>query len=200
MMPLVQRDCNICRRTRTRLEYKSKIYQYCSTLCRDKSRLRISQDLKKRFHTLYEIDENGCWIFKKGKSSGGYGCITYKGKQQRAHRVSYLLFNGDIKKGLFVCHSCDRPSCINPTHLWIGTNQDNIKDMFSKNRKSHVGEKNTRAILKEKEVKCIKIQLTNGHKINDIAKKYKVSRPVIEKIKYGYTWKHLDNDSPKGYR
>lgn len=191
-MPLIPRECKICHKVTIRLEYKSKKYQFCSILCRSQNRLKISQNLRDRFHTLYKIDSRGCWIWKKGKSSMGYGCISYDGKQQRSHRVSYLLYKGPIENGLFVCHACDIPSCVNPDHLWLGNNKENIIDMFKKKRKSNVGDNNPRATLKERQVINIKQKLKDGIKAAIIAKTYRVKKAIIDNIKVGRTWKHVE--------
>jgi hypothetical protein len=81
------------------------------------------------------ITESGCWIWMKALSGGnGYG-ITWDGqKVVRAHRASWLAFNGSIDDGLCVLHHCDTPSCVNPAHLFVGTQADNIRDCVRKGR------------------------------------------------------------------
>lgn len=86
-----------------------------------------------RFHAL--VDKSGdCWEWTGNKNMLGYGMIWYDGKNIRAHRVSYLIFNGDLSDNLFVCHKCDNPSCVNPSHLFLGTSKDNMRDMIKKGR------------------------------------------------------------------
>ena len=87
-----------------------------------------------RFRNLYRIDESGCWEWTSEKTEKGYGRLRVNGKNVRAHRLSYQLFVGEIPKGLFVCHSCDNPGCVNPEHLFVGTCMDNIHDMIVKGR------------------------------------------------------------------
>lgn len=72
----------------------------------------------------------GCWECSGWKDSGGY--VSFY--SECAHRVSYRIYKGTIPDGLLVCHSCDNPSCVNPDHLWVGTNQDNMDDMIRKER------------------------------------------------------------------
>ena len=72
-----------------------------------------------------------CWLWAKSKGNGGYGRIL-NGKQ--AHRIIYEALVGEIPKGMFVCHSCDTPPCINPEHLFLGTAKDNTADMLIKGR------------------------------------------------------------------
>lgn len=77
---------------------------------------------------------DGCWIWQGGKNKDGYGAATVNGKYINAHRLSFKLNIGEIPKGMFVCHTCDTPSCINPEHLFLGTHEDNMKDMKKKGR------------------------------------------------------------------
>lgn len=76
----------------------------------------------------------GCWWWTAGESSGGYGSLSFGGKPQKAHRVSFTLFKGPIENGLLVCHSCDNKLCVNPEHLWLGTDKDNTMDSIKKGR------------------------------------------------------------------
>ena len=75
-----------------------------------------------------------CWEWQAGLDSDGYGRIQFDGKRQGAHRFSWILHNTDIPQGMCICHRCDNPACVNPNHLFLGTQVDNIYDMVSKNR------------------------------------------------------------------
>ena len=85
------------------------------------------------------IDENvdkssGCWVWLLCTKAYGYGHLKVNGKTRRAHRVSWEEFNGTIPKGAYVLHTCDNPSCVNPKHLFLGTQAHNMRDMKSKGR------------------------------------------------------------------
>lgn len=80
---------------------------------------------------------DGCWLWIGNTNRSGYGRIGLGGRGGRkvlAHRFSYQLFNGEIPVGLHVCHSCDVPNCVNPSHLWLGTDADNARDCGAKGR------------------------------------------------------------------
>lgn len=133
---------------------------------------------------------SGCWLWDSSLSSRGYGVIKRNYKKIKAHRAAYELFVGEIPVGLFVLHKCDVPSCVNPDHLFLGTNSDNMQDMLKKGRQPDLkGEKNPSAKLNPAKVKCIKILLGDKSKTQqEIANIYSIGRTVISDIKRGKTW------------
>ena len=77
----------------------------------------------------------GCWLFAGREwSHNGYGRIRYRGRWWRAHRLAYKLLKGRLRRGKQVLHRCDTPACLNPDHLWQGTNRTNAKDRHRKGR------------------------------------------------------------------
>jgi len=75
-----------------------------------------------------------CWNWKGETEKGGYGKFPNPGKEKRAHRFSYQLHYGRVPPGLFVCHRCDNPTCVNPNHLYAGTAFDNARDASVRGR------------------------------------------------------------------
>ena len=75
-----------------------------------------------------------CWVWTGSRSWKQYGRVRMGSHSYQAHRVSWEMVNGPIEKDLWVLHRCDNPPCVNPAHLFLGTNEDNIKDKLNKKR------------------------------------------------------------------
>ncbi len=89
----------------------------------------------KRFFTGFkELGIGVCWQWMRCLSPKGYGKIFDRGKHKRAHRISWEIYHGPIPSNLLVCHTCDNPSCVNPNHLFLGTQKDNRVDCSTKGR------------------------------------------------------------------
>lgn len=135
-----------------------------------------------------------CWLWTASTTSWGYGQIMHKGKGSRAHRVSWELHNGPIPTGLFVCHHCDVPACVNPAHLFLGTNAENLADMDAKGwrvnpRRSGPGEVHGHVTLTEKQVLDICQRPSQG--LGTLAKEFNVTRTQISRIRRRKAWTHL---------
>lgn len=133
---------------------------------------------------------NSCILFKGCKDTGGYGLKRYKNKLYKAHRLEWIQKRGDIPDGLFVCHHCDNPACINLEHLFLGTNSDNMKDMYSKGRGNNFkGEGSPCSKLTRVDVVYIRELLKLNITQQKIADTYKVDRTLISQIKGNKIWK-----------
>jgi HNH endonuclease len=144
---------------------------------------------KKRL--LEKTIQNGdCLLFNKTYIGQKYGSIWYKGNQERAHRVSWMLENGPIPKGFVVMHICDVPQCVNPKHLTIGTQHQNIMDCIAKRRqKQRCGEYSPKSKLTWDLVAKIKELLHQNVACAEVARMFGTDKTTISNIKNGKTWK-----------
>ena len=137
-----------------------------------------------------------CVIFSGCIDARGYGKMRYNGRVERAHRVAYMRNVGKIPAGKVVRHKCDNPSCVNPQHLELGSQLDNVRDIYERNRQAdHSGENNSQAQLTVQQVREIKYALLSPYRgiVRDLAAKYGVSRTIVTNIKIGRTWTFLNN-------
>jgi hypothetical protein len=147
-------------------------------------RLKKAGSLHDRFFSRFVKLENGCWQWRAHTDKDGYGFLPGAHNNIRAHRLSYELHIGQIPPGLIICHHCDNPGCVNPGHLFIGTQKDNAQDALRKKR-HYVGEKNGRSKLTEENVKEILNSSLNGQKL---AEKFGVTRSTINHVRRRTTW------------
>jgi hypothetical protein len=93
--------------------------------------------LRNRILNSIDINPNGCWDWNKARNRQGYGAMSYRTKAgQRANRISYMVFKGEIPEGMLVCHTCNRTCCVNPDHLYLGTHTDNMNDLKKSRKKN----------------------------------------------------------------
>jgi hypothetical protein len=138
---------------------------------------------------------NGCWVWT-GRRGGklGYGRLKRNGVSYQAHRYSWTLTNGEIPDGLFVCHHCDNPPCVNPAHLFLGTQADNLADRDAKGRAVYWrGPKNAATKLTEEQVQEIR-RLSQIHIETsqiELARRFDVSPSLISQIIGGKAWGYV---------
>lgn len=144
--------------------------------------------MKDKINKNIEIDENGCWLWMASRHKQGYGNLSYKRIPSLAHRVSWMVYNGEIPQGIKVCHKCDEPSCVNPDHLFLGTQLDNVGDCVKKGRFTRNIPKTRRIKLNWCQVQEIKELHKKGMTRNQLKLKFEVSQTCIAKILTGISW------------
>lgn len=142
--------------------------------------------------------EGECLLWQGAKNNDGYGNINVGGKYLKVHRLVYSLVYGPTDKSIL--HRCDKPSCVNPHHLFEGTQDDNMKDAKLKGRLPK-GNFHPKAVLNTEKVLEIKnfFALLGNSKvpygtIPMLAKQYGVSYETIQSIRYGKSWSHINVD------
>lgn len=136
------------------------------------------------------IPEGGCWVWMGTTTVRGYGQIISNNRKHYAHRASYETFIGEIPKGMHVCHACDNVYCVNPAHLFLGTQKQNLQDMAKKGR-STIGERNPNSKLTEDQIDRIKFGIGLGVTDETLAACFSVCRQTINNIRNGKAWKHV---------
>ena len=141
-------------------------------------------------------DDTGCWEWAGPKrNQGGYGAFIIDGVMHLAHRYSYQLHYPEKSiDGFFVCHHCDNPPCVNPAHLFVGTNEDNQRDMYRKGRghkQGLPGERNPMSSLTEGDVSVIRDLVDLGMTQTDVGKFLDVPLSTIHNIVKRHSWGHV---------
>lgn len=153
----------------------------------------VSQSVQDAFEYHVSPEPNsGCWLWTGPVFShrGGYGCFTMRSAgliQQRAHRVSWSIYCHEISSEAHVLHACDNPTCVNPAHLFLGTQTSNMEDKVAKRRQDR-GERHGMHKLTENDAIAIR---SDPRQFKEIAEEYGVSVPTISDIKCGRSWAHL---------
>lgn len=147
-------------------------------------------DYKQRFLSKVKTG-NGCHAWVGTKFSTGYGAFWFKGQNRGAHRIAWEMTNGEIPKGLFVCHKCDNPACVNVEHMFLGTIQDNNEDKRIKERQAR-GESQAASKLTEEDVREIRaIYSQGGISQTELGRRYGVGHTLISYVVNKIYWKHV---------
>ena len=159
-----------------------------------------TESIERFWSKVDKKSEDECWEWLASLTTNGYGDIRIKNKNYRAHRVSWVLHNGQIPEhdswhGYCVCHTCDNPSCVNPSHLFLGTNKDNVNDRINKKRKGAPGARGENSgchKLTEKEVIEIRAKyIPFEYSLYKLAKEYGVGVSTIHNVVTHVTWRHV---------
>lgn len=143
--------------------------------------------LVERFEEKYEPSPNGCWEWTASLNQrSGYGQFRLRGSMVHAHRVSWELYRSPINIGLHVLHRCDNRRCVNPEHLFLGTNDDNMADMVAKGRQAK-GVRHGSAKLTPSQVAEIR-GLAGTMFQHDIAAQFGISKQQVGHIVRGEQW------------
>ena len=162
--------------------------------------MQIEQKQVNKFWSKVAKTPGGCWEWSGARDQSRYGIIRINGKNYYTHRLSMSLAGHDIA-GLFVCHHCDNPPCVNPNHLFLGTHQDNMTDKMNKGRHKTnplVAEKGSNAKLTNDQARAIRSEARMGiqhHKgtgnIGQLAERYNVNRSTIRNIAINKRFKNI---------
>lgn len=196
----VETTCLWCGKTILTQPYmiEKGLSKYCSNECRlAYHHHQAVQSAHKRFWS--KVDKSGgpdaCWIWQGPRKRFGYGHFqarTDEGSFQiGAHRYAWILANGPIPNGLFVCHACDNRRCVNPAHLFLGTPADNAADMVAKGRKPK-GKDSGTARLTDDNVRYIREHYRPGETtFKEFADMFGVTYQAVANAVRRKTWKHI---------
>lgn len=155
------------------------------------TKIIVGDDIS-RFMSSMVVSSTGCWEWSKFRKNG-YGIAGLNGKLEQAHRAAWMVFKGDIPEGMQVNHKCNNRPCINPDHLYICDQVQNMKDMSDAGRgKWHKGSDNSQSKLNDESVREIKLLIDSGATNRSIAGFFDVSQSCISSIKNGRTWAHVE--------
>ena len=159
--------------------------------------ITVTNELVKKINSsLVESSVNAlstpCWLWLGAKDRTGYGTVYVEGKNHKVHRLVWQMKHGTIPCGMLVCHRCDVRNCANPTHLFLGSQSDNMRDMYDKNRQPcKMGESNGNSKLTSSEVQGIKSLRENGTTLRELSSIFGVCMSTISRVCIGVTWKEV---------
>jgi hypothetical protein len=190
--------CLVCGAPRTRRNKTCGSEACILQRIRERDRVYVIRPLAERFWE--KVDKRGpdeCWEWQAGRVRNGYGRIgTGVGREiDGAHRVSWQLHFGPIPAGMSICHTCDNPPCVNPAHLFVGTQDENWADMRAKGRDSEpphrIGEAVNTAVLTEPIVRACRQRYAAGERTAVLASEFGVSHSAMKRAIAGKTWRHV---------
>lgn len=166
------------------------------------------RDIARFWKYVDRRSEDECWEWLGGHNKWGYGSFWMPRpsgghyRHEKAHRVSYQIAYGPVVwedgtyHGIVVCHACDNPGCVNPKHLFLGTQKENMQDASRKGRtrkSRNRGSKNPLSVLTEDAVRDIRARVSNGERQTAVASFHGVAIETVNSIIHGRSWAWLDN-------
>lgn len=141
----------------------------------------------------HHTDKTGeCWVWTGCKNEWGYGIIRIGKRTRLAHRVAYTVHVGNVPETILVCHTCDNPACVRPSHLVLGTTLDNTRDMVWRGRAVKAfGESHRDSKLTDADVLAIRAAEPRYGYLRRLAAQFNVSVSAVNKVRRKITWKHL---------
>lgn len=170
----------------------------CATARKVWSKIRRSWTNKERFERYFRKGKaTECWNWQAHCfSDSGYGCFGWRDKRNEpitrsigAHVAAYLLYKGKIPKGKQVQHTCDNRPCVNPNHLKLGTQKDNMRDCIERRRIAR-GKRQGLSVMTDAKVKELRSWYAAGESQVSLAARFGISQPTVSQITRGITWTH----------
>lgn len=153
-------------------------------LVEERIKFKRNKELRRFFSKVEKTPT--CWLWKGATTKSGYGVFSLNKKYIRAHRASYILHVSEIQDDLLVLHSCDVRNCVNPDHLHLGTPQDNIDEMFERNRERFLkGENSKTSKLSDDDVIEIRLMKKLGFSVKEISIKFDISSDYVYQLTSG---------------
>lgn len=159
--------------------------------------IKLMRNMSKSMETRFweKVDKHSddeCWNWLATGTFERYGQFWVGKRMIGAHRFSWILHYNEIPDGMRVCHRCDNKKCVNPSHLFLGTQKENIIDMINKKRDSIIGERNNNSRLSNHDVIEIKKYIASGFSNRKIATIYKIDESTISHIKCNHSWRTVN--------
>ena len=154
---------------------------------------RTGMTLEERFWSkVNKNGEGGCWIWTSATNTDGYGKFELDYKMIAAHRLSFELFNGPIPRGKYICHRCNRRNCVNPDHIYAGTQRQNVDDMLRDDRHSNGAKRR----LTGQEVAEIRSSAASGIPFKVLCEQFDRTFLTISRIVNGHAYSKWDSPAP----